>query len=233
MGLAKLNEKVYTWFRYSATLRYDLNGHYLDSEEGNVLVDPPELTFDEIDEIDTLGPPDLILITNRTHWRDTDAHLERWAAPVVAHEVEAPRLPRSDRTLTDGDRLPGGWQVIFVPGKTVGEMALYCPEGEGVLLVGDTIIGDPPGQLRILPDEKVEDKAKLMESLRRLADLRFETLLVGDGHSVFGGADRLVRDLVSSLPDGSRSPARQGRADGARVGGTGDGGARRGGGGRA
>ena len=199
MGLEKLSEKVYTWFRYSATLGYDLNGYCLVSDEASLLVDPPELTVDEVDEIECLGEPELILITNRTHWRDTSAHLERWGAQVAAHEVEAPRLPHADRTLAEGERLPGGWRVVFVPGKSVGEIALHSSEGGGVLLVGDTLIGEPPGGVRLLPDAKLEDKVQLMQSLRKIAQLEFETLLVGDGNSIFGGADRIVRKFVQGL----------------------------------
>jgi glyoxylase-like metal-dependent hydrolase (beta-lactamase superfamily II) len=196
MSLEKLSEKVYTWFRYSDRLDYTLNGYYLGSEEGNVLVDPPELTDDEVDEIESLGPPELLLITNYTHWRAASTHLERWPVPVAAHEVEVPRLPRVDRTLSDGEPLPGGWRVVFLPGKSRGEVALHTPEEGGILLVGDILIGEPPGSMRLLRDEKIEDKQALMKSLRRLAELEFDTLLVGDGQSILHGAGGLVREFV-------------------------------------
>jgi glyoxylase-like metal-dependent hydrolase (beta-lactamase superfamily II) len=103
-----------------------------------------------------------------------------------------------DRTLADGERLPGGWRVLFVPGKTRGEIALYCPADGGILLVGDTLIGEPAGHVRLLPDEKIEDKAALLLSLRRIGELEVETLLVGDGRSILSAAGPLVRDLVES-----------------------------------
>jgi glyoxylase-like metal-dependent hydrolase (beta-lactamase superfamily II) len=198
MGLEKLSEKVYTWFRYSERLGYELNGHYLGSEEGNLIVDPPDLTEDEADEIESLGAPQLLLISNHTHWRSAPALLERWDVPVAAHAAEGPRLPRVDRTLADGDLLPGGWRVLFVPGKTRGEIALHHA-GEGILLVGDTVIGEPPGGVRVLADEKIEDREALQESLRKLAELRFDALLVGDGQSILHGAGRILRELVDSL----------------------------------
>ena len=199
MSLEKLSEKVYTWFRYSATLGYDLNGHVLVGDEGLLLVDPPELSYDEVDEVESLGDPQLVVITNRTHWRDTSAHLERWPLQVVAHEVEGPRLPRVDRLVVDGERLPDGWDVLFVPGKTVGEIALYSPDEGGTILVGDTVIGEPPGSVGLVPEAKIEDKDQLMHSLRKIASLRFERLLVGDGQSILGAADRVVRAFVKAL----------------------------------
>lgn len=199
MSLEKVSEKVYTWFRYWDRLGYALNGHYLGSHEGNLLVDPPELSDDEVDEIETLGEPQLVLITNHSHWRATTSLLERWDAPVAAHQADAVKLPRVDRNLEDGERLPGGWRVLFVPGKTIGEIALYDGRNGGTLLVGDTLIGEPPGGVRLLPDPKIEDKERLMESLRKIAGLKFETLLVGDGNSIFGGADRVVRTFVEGL----------------------------------
>lgn len=202
MSLEKLSEKVYTWFRYSDRLGYDLNGYYLSSEEGNLLVDPPGLTDDEADEIESLGEPQLLLITNYTHWRQAPSFLERWAVPVAAHEIEVPRLPRVDRTLSDGERLPGGWRVLFVPGKSRGEIALHTEGERGILLVGDIMIGEPPGLLRLLPDEKIEDKPALLESLRRIAGLEFETLLVGDGQSILRGAGPIVRELAKAAAQG-------------------------------
>ena len=156
------------------------------------------MTDDEADEIESLGEPQLLVITNHTHWRQTPDLLSRWDVPVAAHEVEVPRLPRVDRTLADGERLPGGWRVLFVPGKTRGEIALHCPADGGILLVGDTLIGEPAGRVRILADEKIEDKAALLVSLRRIAELEVETLLVGDGRSILSAAGPLVRDLIES-----------------------------------
>ena len=200
MSLEKLSERVYTWFRYSAALGYDLNGHCLVAEEGNLLVDPPELTWDEVDELESLGEPSSILITNRTHWRETAALLARWDVPVVAHELEAPRLPRADRTLAEGDAIADGWRVVSAPGKTIGEIALHHLDGDGTLLVGDALIGQPAGGVRILPDEKLEDKAGLMRTLRKLAKLEFDCLLVGDGQSILHGAGGVVRAFVRRLP---------------------------------
>ena len=201
MSLEKLSEKTYTWFRYSATLGYDLNGYYLCSEEGRVLVDPPDLTDDELDEVESLGEPQLILITNHTHWRGAAEHVERWPVEVLAHEIDARRLPRVDRTVADGERLPGGERVLHVPGKTRGEIALRFDDEAGrVLLVGDVLIGEPPGQLRLVPDPKIEDRESLMQSLKKIASLKFDTLLVGDGTSIFRGADKIVRAFVGGLP---------------------------------
>lgn len=166
-----------------------------------MLVDPPELSFDEIDELEAVGEPSAVLITNRTHWRATAEHLGRWPLRVLAHEVEAPRLPRAEATLREGDPVCGGWRVVFVPGKTIGEIALHHPSDGGTLLVGDTLIGEPPGGVRLLPNAKLEDPAQLLDSLRRIAGLSFERLLVGDGNSILHGADRIVRAFVRDLAD--------------------------------
>jgi glyoxylase-like metal-dependent hydrolase (beta-lactamase superfamily II) len=198
VSLEKLSEKVYTWSRYSDRLGYDLNGYYLSSDAGNLLVDPPGLTDDEADEIESLGEPQLLVITNYTHWRQTPDLLARWDVPVAAHEIEAARLPRVDRILEDGESLPGGWRVVFVPGKSRGEIALHHRAQGGILLVGDTLIGEPAGSVRLLADEKIEDKAALFESLRRLAELEVETLLVGDGQSILSAAGPLVRRFIES-----------------------------------
>ncbi len=90
--------------------------------------------------------------------------------------------------------------VVNAAGKSPGEVALYWPE-RGVLLVGDAIIGDPAGGVRLLPEEKLDDPAGLRASVRALTELEFDVLLVGDGEPVLSGARAKVRDLTTGFPD--------------------------------
>ncbi len=44
------------------------------------------------------------------------------------------------------------------------------------------------------------DPTRLRDSVRKLLDLDFETLLVGDGESILGGAKARLEELVDKLP---------------------------------
>ena len=43
----------------------------------------------------------------------------------------------------------------------------------GILFLGDTIIGHPPGTLGFVPKAKLDNPLKLKQSLRKLHDLDF------------------------------------------------------------
>ena len=198
--MEELTQDVWRWREHSDRLGYDLNGWYWTDGAEAVAVDPPALTKASRARMEETGKPSLIVVTNRTHWRRTD-DLAAWSgARVAMSAVDAEAVEGEvHRVLAEGDELAGGWRVVEAPGKTLGEIALYRAAGDGALIVGDSLIGDPPGRLRLLPPEKIDDRTQLLLSLGRLAALRFDALLVGDGEPVVGGADRAVRDFVRGL----------------------------------
>ncbi len=88
--------------------------------------------------------------------------------------------------------------VMPADGKSPGEVALHCPTRQS-LFVGDAAIGNPPGRCSLLPEEKLDDPARLRESLRDLLALNFDCLLVGDGTPILEGAKAQLEDLVASF----------------------------------
>jgi glyoxylase-like metal-dependent hydrolase (beta-lactamase superfamily II) len=77
-------------------------------------------------------------------------------------------------------------------------VALHWPERR-LLLVGDACVGRAPGVLGLLPTAVIDDLPRLHASLRRLAALDLEALLVGDGHSILTGASAALRALAGAL----------------------------------
>ena len=67
------------------------------------------------------------------------------------------------------------------------------------MIVGDAVIGNPPGQLSLLRERVMDDPARLRRSVAQLLSLDFDTILVGDGVSVIGGAKQRLRELVASF----------------------------------
>ncbi|MGH7570600.1 MAG: hypothetical protein ACREMK_02005 [Gemmatimonadota bacterium] len=198
--MRELATGVHGWSVYSERLGYDLNGFAWRAVRQTVVVDPPDLTPPAERFFDEGGWPALIVVTNRTHWRATDALRTRSGAAVALSAVDADSVEGTvDRILTPGEELPGGWRVLDMAGKTLGEIGLFRKVEGGVLLLGDSLIGDPPGRLRLLPDEKIEDRELLVAALERIADLDFEVLLLGDGQPVLEGAAGRVRAFLRSL----------------------------------
>ena len=94
--------------------------------------------------------------------------------------------------VADGDTV-FGLTIVTTPGHTPGSISVLDPIG-GVLVVGDALRsdGDRPG----LPSaEFTEDMDLARQSVVKLGGLTFETLLVGHGVPIEGGAAALVAEL--------------------------------------
>ncbi len=65
--------------------------------------------------------------------------------------------------------------------------------------MGDALIGNPPGELSLLRDRVLDDAPLLRESVRRLLDLDFDAMLVGDGVPILEGARERLKTLVASF----------------------------------
>jgi len=111
-----------------------------------------------------------------------------------------PGPARIDVYLRDGDEFPalGGMRIIHVPGHTPGSIALHFPQ-RGVLIVGDAMqyrFG------RLMPPHRLftRDMAQAAASIRRLAELDFDTLCFSHFRPIVRDADLKVREFARSLP---------------------------------
>jgi glyoxylase-like metal-dependent hydrolase (beta-lactamase superfamily II) len=102
---------------------------------------------------------------------------------------------RVDVEAGDGDRLPGGIEVLAVPGHTPGSIALHLPAVRAAL-TGDTV-AESGGALILGPFNV--DRAAAWASLRRLAGLDPDVVAVGHGDPVAGGAAALLRAATDPL----------------------------------
>ncbi len=196
--MKRIFNDLYCWSVFHEIRQLDFSGHLWIRPEGNVLVDPVPMIESDLAQLEALGEVALIIITNRDHEREADLFRQRTGARIVAHEADAPLLACSvDDVVGDGDEvLPGMCAVhLGAGGKSPGEIALYWP-GRGVVLAGDLVVGAPIGRLSLLMDEKLEDPVAAALACRKLLALDFDTMLVGDGHSLVGGArEQLLRCL--------------------------------------
>ncbi len=110
-----------------------------------------------------------------------------------------PGAARVDVILDDGDEIPalGGMRIVHAPGHTAGSISLYFPN-RGVLLVGDAM-QYKFGRLMLPSKLFTEDMAQAADSVRKLADLDFETLCFSHFRPILSGADARVREFARSL----------------------------------
>jgi glyoxylase-like metal-dependent hydrolase (beta-lactamase superfamily II) len=102
-----------------------------------------------------------------------------------------------DDQLAIGEMI-GPLHVVSAAGKSPGEIALHWPERR-LLIVGDVVIGNPPGELSLLREKVMDDPPQLRASARRLLDLDFDILLVGDGAPILSDAKARLAALVATF----------------------------------
>ncbi len=195
-------EGVFSWPWFSEPHGYNFNGHLILDAGGNLCIDPVEPSAAVIDEIAGLGVA-RILITNRNHSRAANAVRARTGARTAIHPDDAAHArgqgAELDAELRLGERI-GPLVVVGVPGKSPGEVALHWP-ARRVLVVGDVVIGNPAGRCGLLREAVMDDPAGLKASVRKLLELDFDTLLVGDGEAILEGAKQRLEELVESFPE--------------------------------
>jgi glyoxylase-like metal-dependent hydrolase (beta-lactamase superfamily II) len=199
--MRELAPGILAWSRFSRAHGYDFNGTLILDPAGNLCVDPVEPSDEEAERLVGEGV-ERILLTNRNHARAANRVRELTGASVEIHASDADYARKQgvgiDATLEVSGRV-GPFTLVGVPGKSPGEIALHDP-GRRLLIVGDALIGHPAGRLSLLPDRVVDDPARLRASVRRLLDLDFDALVVGDGASIAAGAREALRELGRSLP---------------------------------
>jgi glyoxylase-like metal-dependent hydrolase (beta-lactamase superfamily II) len=194
-----LLENFYSWSVFSEARQIDFNGHLWVREGGNVVIDPVAISDADFAQLKQLGGASLIVVTNRDHARMTEFFKEQTGAEVVAHEEDAGSFPFAvDRTVVEGDEVVAGVEVVQLRyGKSPGEIALVWPELRAAF-ISDLVWGGPSGAFSFLPDEKLAEPPRAAIELRKLlAYPEITTILVGDGHSIFGNArEKLLECLV-------------------------------------
>lgn len=192
---------VYTWPWFSEPHGYNFNGHLILHSGGNLCIDPVEPTAADLEEIARLGAS-RILLTNRNHSRAANKIRERTGARTAIHPADAPHARQEgaelDAELHIGEKI-GPLNVVGAPGKSPGEVVFHWPERK-ILIVGDAVVGDPPGKCKLLPEKVVDDPTRLRESVRALLTLDFDILLPGDGAPILQDAKNRLRELVDAFP---------------------------------
>ncbi len=195
--MKKIREGLYTWSQFNEEKQLDFNGVYLHIGHKAVLIDPPALSEEDRKEIEALGRPHRIYLSNKHHTRNSSVLRAHFHCPLYIHEDDAPLMEIPvDGTFSDGELLENELEAVRIPdAKTPGECSFYWKKN-GVLIVGDAIIGKPPGALSLLPDEKFRDPQRFKQGLLVLRGLDYDTLLVGDGSSLLSGARPIVEAFL-------------------------------------
>jgi glyoxylase-like metal-dependent hydrolase (beta-lactamase superfamily II) len=188
--MREIVDGILGWSWLSEPHGYNFNGYLVHHPGGNLCIDPVEPTPDVLDRLVRDGVRRANLVRERT------------GAPVAIHPADAAYAREQgaiiDEELHAGNRV-GPFSVIGVPGKSPGEVAFHCPKRH-ILIVGDAVIGNPPGKLTLLRDRVLDDPARLRASVEALAELTIDVLLPGDGEPILRDAQARLRELIATFP---------------------------------
>jgi len=192
---------IFTWAWFSEPHGYNFNGYLVRHTDGNLCIDPVPPSDESLADIARMGVA-RILLTNRNHSRAANVVRERTGARTLIHPDDAAHARSQgaaiDGELSIGDKI-GPLTIVAVPGKSPGEVTLHWPERK-LLIVGDAVIGNPPGNCALLREKVMDDPGRLRRSVRKLLDLEFDALLVGDGASILHDAKSRLKELVATFP---------------------------------
>lgn len=203
--LKEVLPKIYSWSEFNEERQLNFNGYFVIHQKDAVIIDPPRLSgkglrdLKELVALNISTPIKAILLTNVHHDRSSQELKELFPVPIYINEKDRDLLDsKSDKTCKGGDQLFGGIRVVHIPDqKSPGESAFYIQDRK-ILIVGDALIGKVEGEVNMLPPEKFKDVDKAKAGLNVLRELDFESLLLGDGHSILKDAKAKVEKFLDA-----------------------------------
>ena len=195
----QITPNIFIWSQFSQEKQLDFNGTWIIDGKTSILIDPVVMNESQISEVRKTANPQAILLTNKDHRRAAPLLKETFGnIPIMIHAHDAPLIDcRIDRTFISHDELPENITMIHLPDcKSPGEVAFFVNKNKGSMILGDAIIGKPPEQLSLLPQEKLPNPKAALRSLEKLLDYEFDILILGDGTSILSGAKEKVTSFI-------------------------------------
>jgi len=109
-----------------------------------------------------------------------------------AEDIGSISVPRPLTAVGDGEDV-FGLRIVTTPGHTAGSICVLDPVG-GILVAGDAL-GTNGGRPSLPGAQFTADMNQAKQSIVKLGGLAFETLLVGHGDPIEGGAAHAVAEL--------------------------------------
>jgi glyoxylase-like metal-dependent hydrolase (beta-lactamase superfamily II) len=170
---------------YNSPKSYGGNSYFIRHAAGNWLIDSPKFVTPLVQQLEALGGIAHIFLTHRDDVAAAERFAEHFKSRRIIHRDEMSSQPRAEFVL-DGDgpwELAPGFLAIPTPGHTKGHCVLLFQHR--FLFTGDHLDWDRD-EHRLSASEEYcwYSWPQQAESMRRLADYRFEWVLPGHGQKV-------------------------------------------------
>jgi hypothetical protein len=170
------------WPDYGPPVPPEVGCVYYEAPDAVVLFDPllpageEDVFLAYLDrDVNRHGLPVSILLTAAWHERSASILRERYRV---------------------ADRIPATVEAYPIEGAPEDQLA-YFVRPHGALVVAEIFVGDRHGGLALVPSPALEDRAALDRSLRTIADLPVELVLVSHGDPVLEDGRRAIELALS------------------------------------
>ena len=178
------------WTAFHEGIGFDVSSYFV--ERGATLIDPM-LPPGGVEAFRG-REPEVILLTNRHHYRHSDRFAAEFGCPVRCHEAGLHEFEGGPPVegFSFGDDVANGILALEVGALTPEETAFHVDAGPRALSFGDAVINEPGEGLGFVPDKYIGDdpegvKDGLQESFRRLLAHDFDALLIAHGAPIAKG----------------------------------------------
>jgi len=200
--MREILKDIYTWSVFSEEKNLNFNGYFIYSDyltSPNIVIDPPEISEQDLKQIDSLGSVQHILITNRNHIRWSNELKEKYNAPITMSFLDENNQNRmADNYFSYNEILFDFLKAIPVlDNKSPGETALFW-EKRKILFIGDALIGKPAGYLSLLPPKKYKDIDKAKKGIQVFDRLNFDSLLLADGDPILSKGKEAIKIFLNN-----------------------------------
>jgi glyoxylase-like metal-dependent hydrolase (beta-lactamase superfamily II)/ferredoxin len=191
-----LEEPVF-YCGYNSPKSYGGNSYFIRHAAGNWLIDSPKFVTPLVRPLEALGGVAHIFLTHRDDVADAERFAKHFGSRRIIHRDELASQPGAE-TVLDGAgpwELAPGFLAIATPGHTKGHCVLLFQNR--FLFTGDHLDWDRD-ERRLSASEEYcwYSWPRQIDSIKRLADYRFEWVLPGHGQRVQLPADEMRAQIL-------------------------------------
>lgn len=189
-------EPVY-YCGFNSPKSYGGNSYFVRRAGGNWLIDSPRFLPHLVRQFEGLGGIANIFLTHRDDVADAERYARHFGSRRMIHRAELSSQPDAEAVLEGEEvqELAPGIVAIPTPGHTEGHCVLLLDEL--FLFTGDHLAWDRQEQrLVAFRDYCWYSWEQQTESMRHLAQYRFEWVLPGHGQRVHLPADQMQRRVL-------------------------------------
>jgi hypothetical protein len=190
---------LHHWTAFHRGIGSDVSSYYVAGSRA--LIDPM-LPADGLESFRD-NQPLVILLTNRHHYRKSDAFVDAYGCPVLCHESGLHEFEGGPvvKGFSFGDELAEGIVALEMDAICPDDSVLRIDVGKGALAFADGLVHWGEGRIGFVPDGFMDDpeavKRGLRASLRRLAEEDFDALLFAHGEPIVSDGKEVLRDFIA------------------------------------